>query len=103
MFLPTLLECFSASYAEAMAMKTPILTSDMGFAHTVCQDAALFFNPLNPNEIADKIISLADSPELQKELVKHGTERLQDFGTSEDRARQILEICRETVESYTRK
>ena len=26
MFLPTLLECFSASYAEAMKMRRPILT-----------------------------------------------------------------------------
>ena len=34
MFFSTLLECFSASYAEAMIMKKPIITTDMGFAHT---------------------------------------------------------------------
>jgi hypothetical protein len=32
LFLPTLLECFSASYAEAMYMQKPILTSNLDFA-----------------------------------------------------------------------
>src|SRR5690606_1283167 len=41
-FLPTLLECFSATYAEAMKMEVPIITPDMGFAHTVCGNAALY-------------------------------------------------------------
>jgi glycosyltransferase involved in cell wall biosynthesis len=30
MFLPTLAECFSASYPEAMIMKKPIITTDLG-------------------------------------------------------------------------
>ena len=32
MFLPTLAECFSASYPEAMIMNKPIITTDLGFA-----------------------------------------------------------------------
>jgi glycosyltransferase involved in cell wall biosynthesis len=43
MFLPTLLECFSASYIEAMYMEKPIVTSDLDFAHTVCGNSALNF------------------------------------------------------------
>jgi len=41
MFLPTLLEVFSAAYPEAMKMEKPILTSNYSFATDVCQDAAL--------------------------------------------------------------
>ncbi len=93
MFLPTLIECFSASYAEAMVMKKPILTSDLGFAHTVCEDAALYFEPLNPIDIANKIELLINSPKLQTELVQKGNEQLKRFGTAEDRAKQILELC----------
>lgn len=102
MFLPTLLECFSASYAEAMAMGKPILTSDMGFAHTVCKDSAVYFDPLNPEDIAKKIVQLASSPERQAQLVENGKKRLKDFGTSNDRARKILELCRQTVEIRAR-
>ncbi len=43
--MPTLLECFSASYLEAMYMKKIIFTSDLPFAHTVCKDAAFYFAP----------------------------------------------------------
>ena len=93
MFLPTLLECFSASYPEAMIMKRPILTSDMGFAHTVCKDAALYFDPMDAHAIADKIIELYNSKELQQDLIEKGLQRLKIFGTAEDRAKRVLEIC----------
>ena len=96
MFLPTLLECFSASYAEAMIMKKPILTSDMGFAHTVCKDSALYFDPMNPEDIGEKIIQLFKTKKLQYELIQKGLKRLDSFGTAEDRAKRVLEIC-ETI------
>tara|TARA_B100001059_G_C17830149_1_gene584087 strand:- start:13 stop:1137 length:1125 start_codon:yes stop_codon:yes gene_type:complete len=93
MFLPTLLECFSASYAEAMKLQKPIITSDMGFAHTVCKDAALYVNPIDENDIASKIIELSTSQKLQENLVNKGVERLHIFGSSKDRAKRYLEIC----------
>lgn len=94
MFLPTLLECFSASYAEAMIMSKPILTSDLSFAHVVCNDAALYFNPLSVQEIADKIEDIINSRELQNDLIQKGKEQLKSFGTAEDRANQILNLCK---------
>ena len=97
MFLPTLLECFSASYAEAMKLHKPIITSDMGFAHTVCKEAALYVNPMDTNDIAAKIIELSTSYELQENLVKKGVERLQMFGTSQDRAKRYIQICQSLV------
>ena len=97
MFLPTLLECFSASYAEAMKLQRSIITSDMGFAHTVCKEAALYVNPMDANDIAAKIIELSTSHELQQNLVKKGVERLQMFGTSQDRARRYIQICQSLV------
>lgn len=93
MFLPTLLECFSASYAEAMVMRKPIITSDMGFAHCVCKDAAVYFNPVDAEEIAEKLINLVDDKELQLRLVAKGDEQKGQFGTSEDRAKGILDLC----------
>ena len=93
MFLPTLLECFSASYAEAMVMRKPIITSDMGFAHCVCKDAAIYFNPVDAEEIAGKLINLVDDKELQQRLVAKGDEQKSQFGTSEDRAKGILDLC----------
>lgn len=97
MFLPTLLECFSASYAEAMKLHKPIITSDMGFARTVCKDAAIYINPMDENDIAAKIVELSISNELQENLVNKGSKRLQIFGTSQDRTRRYIQICQSLV------
>ena len=93
MFLPTLLECFSASYVEAMKMQKPILTSNLGFAHTICKDAAVYFDPINPLDIANTISRVKNSSKLQDELIQKGTKRLKIFGTPYDRAKKYLEIC----------
>lgn len=93
MFLPTLLECFSASYAEAMIMGKPILTSNLSFAHTVCHDAAVYFNPMDAKDIADKIETVIKTPELQNDLIQKGKVQSNQFGTAEDRARQVLNLC----------
>ena len=58
MFLPTLLECFSASYCEAMKMELPILTSDLDFARGICEKAAVYFNPMSVKSIAKCFINL---------------------------------------------
>lgn len=97
MFLPSLLECFSASYAEAMIMHKPILTTDMGFAHTVCGDAALYFEPVNPADIVNKLELLISNKELANKLIENGERQLGQFGTAEDRARQILAICEKLI------
>lgn len=94
LFLPTLLESFTASYPEAMKMRRPILTSDLGFARTICGDAAEYFDPLNPGAIADAIIKVGSSAQRRQELVCSGAQRLKLFPSASERAGRYLEICR---------
>lgn len=94
MFLPTLLECFSASYPEAMAMEKPIITSDLGFARTVCADAALYFDPINPEDVTQKVIQLHQDKALQDKLIKLGLKRLNVFDNPQARAKKYLDICK---------
>jgi len=97
LFLPTLLESFTASYPEAMKMKKPILTSDLSFAHSLCGDCALYFDPLNPKDIANKIIKLSKDKELQQKLIKKGIQRLESFETAESRAIKYIKICEQII------
>lgn len=94
LFYPTLLECFSASYPESMRMEKPILTSDLAFATDTCRDAALYFDPVNPTDIAEKIVRLVNDEELQKDLIQKGKKRLNDFLSARQRTEKYLEICR---------
>ncbi len=97
MFLPTLLEVFSAAYPEAMKMEKPILTSNYSFAIDICRDAALYFDPLDPKDIAEKIKRLVGDKALQQELVKKGNKRVKEFETARSRAEKYLEICQRIV------
>ena len=90
--LPSLLECFSATYCEAMKTEKPILTSDLSFAKNTCKDAAIYFDPLDPKDIGDKIYMLSQNQNLITRLRKNGTKRLLDFDSYEDRTKKYLEI-----------
>lgn len=92
LFFPTLLECFSASYCEAMFMEKPILTSNLPFAKGICENAALYFDPLNPTDIADKIVNLATNINSQNKLILNGKNQLKKFDTSNERAQKYLKI-----------
>jgi len=98
MFLPTLLECFSASYAEAMKMEKPILTSDLGFAHTVCKKAALYFNPLDSKDIADNIERLIRNSDLYQVLASEGRSEFTKLKTPAERANSFISIAESLVE-----
>lgn len=61
LFMPTLLETFGMPYVEAMHNGKPILTSDIDFAHDICQNAALYFDPLDVISISDVITQHIDT------------------------------------------
>jgi len=93
LFLPTLLECFSANYPEAMKMRKPILTSNLSFARGICEEAAIYFEPLNASDIVEKILMLINNESLRLELIRKGTQQLQKYDSSDDRAKKYLFIC----------
>ena len=97
MFLPTLLETFSASYLEAMIMNKPIITSNLSFAKDICDSSAEYFNPLDPKDIAKKIINLIINKNRYKQLISLGNKRVNIFPSCRERAHQYLEICNNQI------
>jgi glycosyltransferase involved in cell wall biosynthesis len=91
MFLPTLLECFSASYPEAMKMKNLIFTSNLNFAKGICGDAAIYFNPLYPFEIAKTIYETVKKTEINNYLL-NGENQLKSFDNYESRAQKYINL-----------
>jgi glycosyltransferase involved in cell wall biosynthesis len=97
LFLPTLVESFTASYPEAMKMQKPILTSDYSFSRSVCNEAALYFDPFNPLAIADQIMALAEDKNLYNSLVEKGLNRLCHFPSARDRAKDYINVCNKVI------
>lgn len=93
-FQPSLLECFSAGYAEAMQMEKPILTSDLSFARTVCKEAALYFNPLDAGDAFKKLLQIKEDENLRNRLVEEGKRVKGKLNNAAERAEEYLEICK---------
>ena len=55
-FLPTLLESFSANYIEAMYYNIPIFTSEMDFSREVCGHYAYYFDPFDEQTAVDLLM-----------------------------------------------
>lgn len=62
---PSLLECFSATPLEAMAMERPLFASDRPFNRDICGSHATYFDPLSAESAADEIARVfkADGPD----------------------------------------
>lgn len=92
LYLPTVMEVFSAAYPEAMAMARPILTSDLPFARSVCRDAARYFDPVSAESAATAVVEVVGDPDRRARLVEAGRARLADFGTGQERFEAIVGI-----------
>lgn len=84
-FLPTLAESSTSVYPEAFISKRPLLTSDRDFAHGLCKDAAIYFDPFNASDIVEKIIELKENEILIKFLIDNGLNQLKTYTTPESK------------------
>lgn len=95
MFMPTLMECFTATYPEAMRMEVPIVTTDLEFAHGLCGEAACYYNAVDAKAAAEAIYKVATSKKYAQELVVSGKEQLKKFDNYEQRAEKLINILEE--------
>lgn len=89
---PSLLETFSATYLEAMGLGRPLLVSDRPFAREICGDAAVYFDPLDPDDAARKAAELIRDAALRQRLVSLGTTRLTAFPGPEQKNQSLVEL-----------
>jgi glycosyltransferase involved in cell wall biosynthesis len=79
LLMPTLMESFSGTYVEAMFHQKVIFTSDLDFARDVCKEAAVYFDPMNPEDMLEKIVSAFESDDLLERKISLGRKRLQEM------------------------
>ncbi|MGY2285371.1 glycosyltransferase family 4 protein [Pseudomonas gingeri] len=90
---PSLVECFSATPLEAMAMCRPLFASDRSFVRDVCGEWAEYFDPLNIDDIA-KTINLYFSTEesVRCSRLQAAQKYSAGFSSAKGRALSYLDI-----------
>jgi glycosyltransferase involved in cell wall biosynthesis len=77
--IPTLFEAASAPLFEAWQQHVPVACASVTSLPEQAADAALFFNPLSVEAIADAVARMAVDDELRANLQRRGDARLQSF------------------------
>lgn len=89
---PSLLECFSATPLEAMAMEKPLFASDRPFNRDVCQGHAHYFDPLSTASAAQSIAQVFLSGGSNPDALRAAREHAIKFSSSKDRAEKYLAL-----------
>lgn len=92
MFMPSLMECFTATYPEAMRMDTPIVATDLEFARGLCGDAACYYSAVDAEAAAGAIHQVATDKTYANQLVKAGRKQLLTYDNYEQRAEKLIGI-----------
>ena len=101
LILPTLLESFSRTYLEAMHFGLPILTSDRDFAHNLCRNAAIYFDPLDADGVARAMARVMEDADLRERLVHNGLRILAQSPTWDEVATRFVEVLERTARGET--
>jgi len=96
---PSWYEGFGIMILEAFAAGTPVVTSNNSSLPEVVGDAGLLVDPNSSDEVAAAVDRILSEPELAKELVQKGQERLKHYSWAE-MAKQTLAVYQEILESH---
>jgi glycosyltransferase involved in cell wall biosynthesis len=80
LLMPSLAEGFGIPVLEAMAAGLPVASSSTTSLPEVCGDAALFFDPLRVEEMAEALQRILSDGALRKALADRGRVRARRFG-----------------------
>lgn len=94
---PSLYEGFGLPPLEAMACGCPAIVSNAASLPEVCGDAALYCDPYNPADIAEKIKRIMNDAEMREDLRKKGLARAHQF-TWKKCARETYVVIEEALE-----
>jgi glycosyltransferase involved in cell wall biosynthesis len=96
LFFPSLYEGFGLPPIEAMANGCPVVASNQHAISEVTGDAAIMVDPLNPKDMAEKMITLMTDHSLRSTIIDSGLERSRLF-TWQNTANQTLAVLRNIV------
>ncbi|MFA6185135.1 MAG: glycosyltransferase family 1 protein [Candidatus Shapirobacteria bacterium] len=76
---PSLMEGFSLTGLEAMALNCPVISSNASCLPEIYGDSVLYFDPNNSDELVQKINQLKNNLELRQKLINLGHQQIKKY------------------------
>lgn len=99
MVFPSLYEGFGLPVAEAMAIDIPVLCSRTRSLPEVAGEAALYFDPRIPTDIAVAMLNIVVDPSLYEQLIQAGKKRVKMFVDPKQMAAEYWQVFLEAYHS----
>ena len=93
--MPSLWEGFSSAAVEALAARNACVFSDIEAFALPYNDVALFHTLRDPNDLANRLVTLVDSPERRSELAHRGRELVEKRYTIESVSEKYMHLYTE--------
>ena len=93
---PSFYEGFGFPVLEAMAMGTPVITSNRSSLPEIAENGALLVNPNQVEKIADGIKTILNNPKIKECLIAKGLKQAEKFSW-EKTAREWTEITKKMI------
>ena len=90
-------EGFSLGVLETMAMKVPMLLSEIVSFREQCEDTAMYFNLNDTNDFAIKVKAIAADPQLRSQLSERAYQRVIENFTLQHHMKQLRNIYLENL------
>jgi glycosyltransferase involved in cell wall biosynthesis len=94
---PAYAESFAHPLVEAMSSGLPVVASNLAIHKEICGSAALYFDTFAPQELADRVVEVAQSQPLHAQLSRAGGQRSTAFSWKAHVERILAlgsELCR---------
>jgi glycosyltransferase involved in cell wall biosynthesis len=90
---PSLTESFGFPMAEAMSHGLPVVASDTPVNREICGEAAVYFSPLNPEDLALQVHRVVEDQVLRQRLRTEGRRRAAMMDRWEEHVDRVLEVA----------
>ncbi len=94
---PSLMEGFSLTGLEAMALNCPVVSSNSSCLPEIYGDSVLYFDPQNPDDLVEKINQLKNNLGLRQKLIDLGHQQLKKYSWNKT-AEQSMTVYKKILE-----
>jgi glycosyltransferase involved in cell wall biosynthesis len=93
---PSLMEGFSLTGLEAMALGCPVISSNSSCLPEIYQNSVLYFDPNNSNDLISQIQQLQNNPKLREKLINLGYQQVQKYSWAKT-AKQTINVYKKNI------